>query len=96
MKDLPVTFFLRLSDIGLALDLLARRKAMLETGLAVSVRTLKERVALLVRLVSQSKRNPKTYEFLSTELAALKQDLSSIQKLLDLASAAADERPAGK
>jgi two-component system chemotaxis response regulator CheB len=47
MKDLPVTFCLRLSDIGLALDLLARRKATLETGLAVSVRTLKERVALL-------------------------------------------------
>src|SRR5215467_2922796 len=34
MKDLPVTFCLRLSDIGLALDLLARRKAVLETGLA--------------------------------------------------------------
>jgi two-component system chemotaxis response regulator CheB len=72
MKDLPVTFCLRVSDIGLALDLLARRKAMLETGLAISVRTLKERVALLVRLIDQSKRNPKTYEFLSTELAALK------------------------
>jgi len=85
MKDLPVTFCLRLSDIGLALDLLARRKAMLETGLAVSVRTLKERVALLVRLLSQSTRNPQTYEFLSTELAALKLDLRSIQKLLDLA-----------
>ncbi len=96
MQDLPVTFCLRLSDIGLAIDLLARRKAMLETGLAVSVRTLKERVTLLVRLIGQSKRNPKTYEFLSTELAALKLDLSSIQKLLDLASAAADERLAGK
>jgi two-component system chemotaxis response regulator CheB len=96
MKDLPVTFCLRLSDIGLTLDLLARRKAMLETGLAVSVRTLKERVALLIRLVGQSKKNPQTFEFLSTELAALKLDLGSIQKLLDLASAAADERTAGK
>src|SRR5262245_5950631 len=96
MKDLPVTFCLRLSDIGLALDLLARRKAVLETGLAVSVRTLRERVALLVRLLSQSKRNPQTYEFLSTELAALKLDLRSIQKLLDLASAGADERLFGK
>jgi two-component system, chemotaxis family, protein-glutamate methylesterase/glutaminase len=85
MKDLPVTFCLRLSDIGLALDLLARRKAMLETGLAVSVRTLKERVALLLRLLSQSTRNPQTYEFLSTELATLKLDLRSIQKLLDRA-----------
>src|SRR5262245_11813780 len=92
MKDLPVTFCLRLSDIGLALDLLARRKAKLETGLAVSVRTLKERVALLVRLVSQSTRNQQTYEFLSTELAALKLELHSMQKLLDLASVDADER----
>jgi two-component system, chemotaxis family, protein-glutamate methylesterase/glutaminase len=96
MADLPVTFCLRLSDIGLALDLLARRKAMLETGLAVSVRTLKERVALLVRLVGQSKRNPKTYEFLSAELAALKLDLRAIQKLLDLALISTPERPAGK
>jgi hypothetical protein len=94
-EGLPVTFCLRLSDIGLALDLLARRKAMLETGLAVSVRTLTERVDLLVRLINQSMRNPKTYEFLSTELAALKQDLRSIEKLLDLATAGADEN-AGK
>jgi two-component system, chemotaxis family, protein-glutamate methylesterase/glutaminase len=36
MKDLPVTFCLRLSDIGPSLDLLARRKAVLETGLAVA------------------------------------------------------------
>jgi hypothetical protein len=96
MTDLPVTFCLKLSDIGHALDLLARRKAMLETGLAVSVRTLKERVALLVRLAGQSKRNPKTYEFLSTELAALKLDLCSIQKLLDLASTVADDPLSGK
>jgi len=93
MKDLPVTFCLRLSDVGPALDLLARRKAMLETGLAVSVRTLKERVALLVRLLDQSKRNPQTYEFLSTELSTLKLDLRSIEKLLDLATARADETP---
>jgi len=96
MKDLPVTFCLRLSDIGLALDLLARRKAMLETGLAVSVRTLKERVALLVRLIGQSGRNAETHEFLSTELAALKLDLSSIQDLLDQTSAVADHRVVGK
>ena len=96
MKDLPVTFCLRLSDIGLALDLLARRKAVLETGLAVSVRTLRERAALLVRLLSQSTRNPQTYEFFSRELAALKLDLRSIQKLLDLASAGEDERLFGK
>jgi len=93
MKDLPVTFCLRLSDICLTLDLLARRKTMLETGLAVSVRTLKERVALLVRLIGQSKRNPETYEFLSTEMATLELDLRSIQKLLDQASGDAEERP---
>jgi hypothetical protein len=96
MKDLPVTFCLSLSDIGITCDLLARRKAMLETGLAVSVRTLKERVALLVRLIGQSKRNPKTDKFLSAELAALKLDLRSIQKLLDLATAEADEHLPGK
>src|ERR1041385_3573515 len=79
MKNLPVTFCLRLLDIGLALDLLARRRARLETGLAVSVRTLKEGVELLVRLLGQSKRNPKAYRFLSTELAALRLDLHSIQ-----------------
>jgi chemotaxis response regulator CheB len=93
MKDLPVTFCLRLSDIGLTLDLLARRKTRLETGLSVSVRTLKERVALLVRLVGQSKRNPETYEFLSTEMATLELYLRSIQKLLDQASARAGKRP---
>ena len=92
MKDLPVTFCLRLSDIGVTLDLLARRKARLETGLAVSVRTLKERVALLVRLISQSKRNPLTHEFLLTEMATLEQDLRSIEKLLDQVSADAEER----
>jgi chemotaxis response regulator CheB len=94
MKDLPVTFCLRLSDIGLTLDLLARRKTMLETGLSVSVRTLKERVALLVRLVGQSERNPETYKFLSTEMATLKLYLRSIQKLLDQASADAKKRAA--
>jgi hypothetical protein len=55
------------------------------------MRTLKERVALLIRLLGQSKGNPKTYEFLSTELTALKLDLRSIEKLLDLATAGADE-----
>jgi len=45
MKDWPVTFCLKLADIGPTLDLLARRKTKLETGLAVSVRTLRDRVA---------------------------------------------------
>jgi two-component system chemotaxis response regulator CheB len=95
MKDLPVTFCLRLSDIGLTLDLLARRKTRLETGLSVSVRMLKERVALLVRLISQSKKNPETHEFLSSEMATLELYLGSIQKLLDQASSAA-AKPRGR
>jgi|GEM_PF-1249906 len=82
MKDLPVTFCLKLADIGPTLDLLARRKTKLETGLAVSVRTLRDRVALLVRLMAQSKRNPETHQFLSTESIALELDLHSIQSLL--------------
>ena len=96
MKDLPVTFCLKLADIGPTLDLLARRKTELETGLAVSIRTLKERVALLVRLVAQSKQNPETHQFLSTEMIALELDLRSIQALLDqaLAEEARRRRPA--
>ena len=89
MKDLPVTFCLKLADIGPALDLLARRKTELETGLAHSVRTLKERIALLVRLTAQSTRNPDTYQFLSTEIIDLEDALRSIQGLLDTALAEA-------
>jgi chemotaxis response regulator CheB len=83
MKDLPVTFCLSLTEIGPTLELLARRETKLETGLAISVRMLKERLALLVRLITQSKTNPTTHEFLSTEMIALKDDLRSIQALLD-------------
>jgi two-component system chemotaxis response regulator CheB len=85
MKDLPVTFCLSLAEIGPALELLARRQTALETGLAVSVRTLKERIALLVRLIAQSEKNPTTHQFLSTEMTALEGDLRSIQTLLDKA-----------
>src|SRR5215472_546196 len=85
MTDWPVTFCLKLGEIGPTLDLLARRKTELETGLAVSVRTLKDRVALLVRLIAQSKRNPETHQFLSTEMIALELDVRSIQALLDKA-----------
>ena len=84
MKDLPVTFCLQLADIGPALDLLARRKTELETGLAVSVRMLKERVGLLVRLIDQSKHNPTTLQFLTTELIALRAALASLQGQLDV------------
>jgi two-component system chemotaxis response regulator CheB len=96
MKELPVTFCLKLADIGPALDLLARRTTELETGLAVSIRALKERVALLVRLIAQSKKNPETHQFLSSEMIALELDLRSIQALLDhaLVQAARRRRPA--
>lgn len=82
MQDLPVTFCLKLAEIGPALDLLARRKTELETGLAASARMLKERAALLKRLLSQSKKNLGTHQFLSTEIISLERDLDSIQALL--------------
>ncbi|HSC56252.1 MAG TPA: chemotaxis protein CheB [Nitrospira sp.] len=82
MQDLPVTFCLKLCDIGLTLDLLARRKAELETGLAASVRLVKERVAFLARLMAQSERNRVTLEFLSIEMTALQRDLSVLEGLV--------------
>lgn len=87
MRDLPVTFCLNLHEIGAALDVLARRKTELETGLAVSARMLKERVELLGRLLSQSKRNLDTHQFLSSEIISLERDLRSIQALLNEALA---------
>ena len=82
MKDLPVTFCLQLRDIGATLDLLARRKTELETGLAVSVRLVKERVAFLARLMTQSRTNLVTFQFLSMEMAALQRDLSLLEGLV--------------
>jgi two-component system chemotaxis response regulator CheB len=85
MTNMPVTFCLNLAEIGLALDLLVRRKAGLETGLTVSIRMLKERTALLVRLIDQSKGNDQTLSYLSSELHALERDVKSIQALLNQA-----------
>jgi hypothetical protein len=82
MRDLPVTFCLRLAEIGPALDLLARRGTAFETGLSASVRMLKERVKLLQRLLDQSTRNVDTHDFLVFELAALQRDLHATQTLL--------------
>jgi chemotaxis response regulator CheB len=84
MRDLPVTFCLSLSDIGPALDLLARRKTRLETGMAVSVRAMEERIELLVRFIAQSKQNEGTHRFLVQELTALKQDLKLVERLVSL------------
>jgi two-component system chemotaxis response regulator CheB len=83
MRDLPVTFCLRLAEIGPALDLLARRGTIFESGLASSVRNLKERVALFRRLIVQSTRNVDTRDFLMAELAALQRDLLATQKLMN-------------
>ena len=83
MNDLPVTFCLRLAEIGPALDLLARRGTIFESGLAVSVRMLKERVALFRRLITQSTCNVDTRDFLIAQLATLQGDLQATQKLLN-------------
>ena len=83
MRDLPVTFCLRLAEIGPALDLLARRGTDFESGLSASVRMLKERVALFRRLITQSTRDVDTRDFLMSQLATLQADLLATQKLLN-------------
>jgi two-component system chemotaxis response regulator CheB len=82
MARLPVTFCLSLAEIGPALELLVRRTAQFETGLAVAVRTLRDRAALLLRLDEQSWRNPETREFLRHELFLLRRDVQSIDDLV--------------
>ena len=81
MQDLLVTFCLNLAEIGPALDLLVRRQTALETGLSISVRMLKERMALFHRLLLQSTKNIDTTTFLKAEMAALESDLLKIQTL---------------
>jgi two-component system, chemotaxis family, protein-glutamate methylesterase/glutaminase len=76
------TFRLNAKDIGPTLDLLARRNGELETGLSSAVRLLKDRIALLIRLVEQSKGNEATYRYLSTELKSLRGELQSVENLL--------------
>jgi two-component system chemotaxis response regulator CheB len=82
MEGLPVTFCLNLAEIGPALELLVRRTAQFETGLAVAVRTLRDRAALLLVLIEQSPRNAGTREFLSNELASLRRDIQAIDDLV--------------
>ena len=85
MSDLPVTFCLDLAEIGPALDLLVRRTAGLESGLAASVRMLKDRVGLLTRLISQSQRNDQTLGYLTTEMHGLERDLTDVRAILNQA-----------
>ncbi|MBA3754149.1 MAG: hypothetical protein H0X01_08450 [Nitrospira sp.] len=73
---------IRQRGAGPTLHLLARRNAELETGLSSSVRLLKERIALLIRLLAQSKGNEATSRYLSTELSALRGELRSVEELL--------------
>jgi len=77
-----LTLCLALPDIGFALDLLVRRSSSLESGIAVSVRLLKKRVELLVRLKQQSGANVEASNFLDEELMSLNRDLRSIRRLL--------------
>ena len=82
MQRLPVTFCLRLAEIGPALELLVRRSSRFETGLVVAVRTLRDRAALLVRLTEQSVHNPGTHKFLINELISLRRDIQAIDDLV--------------
>ncbi len=80
-------YCVELSEIGPLLDLLARRvgstkKTVLETGLASSVRLLKDRLRLLTRLHEQSRRNPKTARFIEAEIAALDREIARIRRLI--------------
>jgi two-component system chemotaxis response regulator CheB len=89
MKDLAVDYCLELPDIGPTLNLLVRRagsykKGVLETGLASAVRLMKDRTRLLRTLQAQSQRNPKTAAFLAAEIAALRRDVATIQRLIPI------------
>jgi chemotaxis response regulator CheB len=83
MEELPVTFCLNLPEIGPALELLVRRTVRFETGLAVAVRTLRDRAALVSRLIEQSSRNPGTREFLLNELTSLRREIQAINDLVN-------------
>lgn len=87
MRDLDVDYCVKLSAIAPLLDLLVRRAGsrgnrVLETGLASSVRFLRERAAMLSSLHEQSAGNTKTARFLADELAALKGEIEDIQRLI--------------
>jgi two-component system chemotaxis response regulator CheB len=86
MKGLDVDYCVDLSEIGPLLDLLVRRagsmkKGVLETGLASSVRLLKDRVHLLKKLETQSRKNPRTARFINAELSALEREIVGLRRL---------------
>jgi hypothetical protein len=93
MRDLGVDYCLELAEIGPLLELLVRRagpfkKGVLETGLASSLRVLKDRARLFDKLVAQSRGNPRTEKFLEAEVTALDRDIDQIQAMVDRAAAA--------
>ena len=55
---------------------------VLETGLATSVRLMKDRLRLLASLYAQSRENPKTSRFVKAEIAALNREIAAIQRLV--------------
>ncbi len=70
-----------MKDIGPALNLLARRNAELETGLSSAVRLLKNRIALLVRLL-QSKGNEVTFRYCLKDLDSLHGEFRFVEHFL--------------
>ena len=85
MQALNVDYCVDLPDIGPLLDLLVRRAGsmeggVLETGLASSIRVMKDRLRLLTRLQEQSRRNPKTAAFIDGEIASLRLEIADIQR----------------
>ncbi|HVW28087.1 MAG TPA: hypothetical protein VHC69_22140 [Polyangiaceae bacterium] len=71
------------------LDLLVRRagsikKGVLETGLASSVRLMKDRLHLLGKLRKQSRGNPRTARFIDAELAALEREIVAFQRMVPI------------
>jgi hypothetical protein len=55
---------------------------VLETGLASSVRLMKDRARLLAKLHEQSQGNRRTERFLKAEITALDRDIGQIQRLI--------------
>jgi two-component system chemotaxis response regulator CheB len=101
MADLAVDYCLELSEIGPLLELLARRvssndHSVLESGLASTVRMMKDRVQLLAKLYAQSRGNPKTERFLEAEMAALRQDMTEIQRLIPATRSAPSPSDGGR
>jgi two-component system chemotaxis response regulator CheB len=101
MRDLGVDYCLDLGEIGPLLELLVRRagrfkRGMLETGLASSLRLLKDRARLFDKLVKQSRGNPRTETFLKAEVTALDRDIARIQRMVDRAAAALRRKRGGE